>query len=204
MTKQIVTAIILVACALKLNAQGYEVKQDMGENGQHRVTLTLNEWCVSPVTIGRTQYERIDFESTMCDSPKGWAAIPFVSTNVQIADKKVVISKVIENTGFSMSLKYPLVPSRGTIYRNQNPDSVAYQIDPKSMLEKQYPSNIYEIGEPYWIKDSKWIQIKLFPFVYNAVEQKLQIITDITLEIIEVDEDSRSTGNSESTRRRTR
>lgn len=110
-----------------------------------------------------------------------------MSKSIQIHDQKPVVCKLVDTEYYKMTLRFPLLPSRGTINRNQNSDQIPYEIVTKSMSEKQYPESVYEMDSPYIIRDYRGVTIRLCPFQYNAVEQKLLIFTRIVVEVTETE-----------------
>lgn len=53
---------LLVLFASKLMAQDYNIDY-VKDSNIHRLTFTLNQWCVKPTKISEKKYEIIDFES---------------------------------------------------------------------------------------------------------------------------------------------
>ena len=84
-----------------------------------------------------------------------------------------------------ISLSHPLVPSRGVIYRDQDPESVPYIIDPRSVTDAWYPVDLAEHTDPFIIRDIRGTSVYVYPFQYNPVRQVLRIYKSVTVRLVE-------------------
>ena len=67
------------------------------------------------------------------------------------------------------------MPSRGVIYRDQDPSTVPYEINPRSLRDEWYPQNLAISSDPFIIKDIRGTTVYVYPFRYNAVTNILRV-----------------------------
>ncbi len=82
-------------------------------------------------------------------------------------------------------LEHPLLPSRGTIYRNQDPSQIPYEISPESLVDEFYPTVNVSLDDPFIFREVRGTTVRVFPFQYNAVTQTLRFYSKIKLELVE-------------------
>ena len=78
-------------------------------------------------------FSRIEFEGKIMTQKKGFAELPYLNASVMLDPYKNVSLDIIAGEYEEISLNHPLVPSRGVIYRDQDPATVPYVIDPRSL-----------------------------------------------------------------------
>lgn len=156
-------------------------EQRTGSKGQ--VCFELGAWRLRNVVSDGQSYQTIDMNATGLTERKGWAELPYVNACLQLGAQTQATARIVECDYDEIDLQHPLLPSRGVIYRSQNPDTIPYRIAPESMLSSQYPETAYELGEPFTFRNERGINLRIYPFCYNAKQQKLRIYRRIVVEI---------------------
>jgi gingipain R len=67
--------------------------------------------------------------------------------------------------------------------RNVNPDSVPYEFSEVYNQDQFYPGNLANMAEPYILRNTRGVNIALFPYQYNPVQKKLRIYDDLKIRI---------------------
>ena len=184
--KKLLLSLALIAGILGLHAgNGYELNYSEPQPGVMQLTFDLSQFDLIQVNLNSVGYTKIDFEGQLHLEKKGWAELPYLSAAVQLpADKNVDI--VFLGGDFEdFQLDDPLVPSRGVIYRDQDPSTIPYWINPASITGKFYPGLKAENTAPYIIKDVRGTTILVYPFQYNAAENTLRVYQNITIQLVE-------------------
>lgn len=161
---------------------GYEVNYDQ-QGGSHKLEFNLGHTSVSTVTIDGQTYSVINFEGKVTTEKSGFAELPFIHSAVMLDADKNVDMHVSGESYEDIQLEYPLLPSRGVIYRDQDPDAIPYVIDLKSLTDKWYPGNLATNTEPYILRDVRGTNVYVYPFQYNAVKNILRIYTTVNVEL---------------------
>jgi PKD repeat protein len=113
---------------------------------------------------------------------KGAPDLAKLSTAVIIPDKgrmrvEVVDSRVIEIDHIKIA------PSKGLLYRNQDPEKIPYKYGKVYKKDAYYPGNLVDLGDPYVARDFRGQAILIYPFQYNPVKNILRVYTEITLKV---------------------
>ena len=78
---------------------------------------------------------------------------------------------------------FVLAPSKGKLYRNVNPASVAYTMNQDYQAERYLLGNNVVIGEEYQLRDYHGMNFKVYPFDYNPTAQTLKIYSSVTVKV---------------------
>ena len=162
-------------------AQDYKTTFSVEENGNYSILFELKNWNIKHVNYNDIDYQKIVFSTSTKTNKKGWAELPTVSTSFQLPNDKNFELINIQPIYEEIILDYPLLPSRGTIYRNQNPNEIPYEINPESIIDEFYPKSIYELTSPFIIRNVRGTTVTITPFQYNPVTKILRICTKIIL-----------------------
>lgn len=171
---------------------GFSVKYSEKSSSERQLSFSLGNYSIETVTIDGQTYSKIVFNKQIVTTQKGWAELPFISSSIQISnDKNVSID--IDNQQFTdIQLDFPLLPSRGVIYRNEDPTTIPYVIDPASVIDGFYPKATATADEPYILRDVRGTNVKVFPFQYNAKQNTLRVYSQV---IVNVNDDASSVVN---------
>ncbi|NPD46065.1 MULTISPECIES: C25 family cysteine peptidase [unclassified Lentimicrobium] len=179
---------LLIAMAVMMGfasfADGsFSVNYSQSSDSERQLSFTLGEYSIENTVINGQNYSKIIFDHSVVTREKGWAELPFLNSSVQISNQKNVSIDVANSEYVDITLDYPLVPSRGTIYRNQDPNTIPYEIDPASVNDSWYPKSIASADEPFILRDVRGTNVKVYPFQYNAANNTLRVYTEITVNV---------------------
>ena len=173
--------------AFAAQKRGYEVTYSQMRSNEMRLSFNFHQVSISEVTINGTTYSKINFDGQLLSNKKGYAELPIVSTAVQLsADKNVTVSAE-PGTYTDYQLNYPLLPSRGIIYRNQDPNKIPYIIDQQSIVNAWYPGNMVDASEPFIYRDVRGTTVSANPVQYNAATKTVRVYNSIIVKMIEND-----------------
>jgi gingipain R len=187
--KRIVFSIILIVSVLFAFAQShsqqagnqpYTVSYAQPQPGVHQLTFEVLDYSIGEVTHDGVTYSKINFASTTTTQLKGWAELPYVSAAIQLpANKNVDIEVWAMPT--LIPLAHPMLPSRGVIYRNQDPNTIPYEIAAESLNDEAYPADIATMEAPFIVRDVRGTSVRVFPFRYDSEDQILLYYSNITV-----------------------
>ena len=190
MRKLVLSFVTLFSFISLLAGNGYEVKLKQQTNTTTTIGFTVNEFDFKTVKLNGINFTKIIFDGKVLTKEKGFAELPFVNANVQLNPFKNVSMGVNPLEYTDIQLEFPLVPSRGVIYRNQDPTQIPYEIAPESMVDAFYPESFTKITEPYIIKDVRGTTVYFYPFQYNAVTQTLRVFTEVEVVLSQNNDES--------------
>ena len=185
--KLLITTLLILAfgSSLLFASSGYNVNFSQPISDEINLDFDLGNYDVEQITKNGVIYSTINFENSVTTKKKGFAELPFIHAAIQLSDTKNVTTEVIANDYVEYQLDHPLLPSRGTIYRNQDPSSIPYEIADASITDKFYPGNIADTMEPFIIRDVRGSIVYVYPFQYNAQRNTLRVYENVTVKIIE-------------------
>ncbi len=144
------------------------------------IEIQLGSFQSKEISIGREVYNKLDLSIGSLIQEKGYPELPKISRSIIIPQGKGVSYKIVEQQFESYSLK--IAPSKGTLMRNVDPESVEFVFDPVYQDNKYYPESLLEIGDPYLIRDFRGVRINFFPFKYNPISGSLRVYTRLVIE----------------------
>lgn len=179
------TFISLIAFQLLSASDGFKVNYSEPDAQTMQIEFVLDGYEVSPVEIGGKTYQRIVTNCPLHTEKAGWAELPYVTTALQLDNLKNYDIKFIGGDHISYKFNNPLLPSRGVIYRDQDPSQIPYVIDPASIVDKFYPGTETEMVSPYIVKDVRGTTVMAYPFQYNAAKKTLRVYRTMTIQLVE-------------------
>jgi hypothetical protein len=165
---------------------GYNVNYSRLSSAEHQLEFQITDFRLIETIKDGTTFSSIEFEGGVNTNKAGWAQLPYLSASVQLQNKNVSLL-VTDFSYEEFDLNYPMLPSRGIIYRNQDPSLIPYQIDPSSIINEFYPENLADTNDPFIIRSVRGISVYSYPFQYNAARNVLRIYTSMTVKLIEND-----------------
>ena len=175
---------MLIICAFAVTqamSQNYAFTFSV-ENNSTRIEFILNKYSIKKTNTATGTFSRIDIGRNTVLEKKGYPELPFVSTTISINNGDKISIDTIESEYHDLQLNFPIIPSRGTIYRHQNPDSISY-IYSESLTDCLFPETNIVIDEPFYFRTEKKVNIRIFPFQYNARTKTLRIFDKISIKI---------------------
>lgn len=185
MKRAILSVIFSLTVMMLMAADGYQVSYDQPQSGTHQLDFSVDEYSIADVDLQGITYSHIVFEGKIVTEKKGFAEVPYLNASVMLDPEKNVSIEIIPGDFEEISLSYPLVPSRGVIYRNQDPSLVPYEIDPRSITDSWYPVSLAENTDPFILRDIRGTSVYVYPFQYNAALQILRVYHSITVKLVE-------------------
>jgi gingipain R len=186
-----ITLFFLALVFISLNTfaqKGYQAQFSQPNSNEYQISFSITEWNLEYVVFDGVNYQQINFSSSAITKDKGWAELHFVNSSIQLPAQKNVDLSITYTEFTDYQLDFPLVPSKGTISRSQDPNSIPYQIDIASMVDKFYPGELATAEEPYIIRDVRGTTVSVFPFQYNAVTNTLRVYTKMDVLLTENNE----------------
>ncbi|MFO7895308.1 MAG: C25 family cysteine peptidase [Candidatus Cloacimonadales bacterium] len=175
---------ILFILVIMISAMGLFAGEVSFSNDQ--LSFRTSSFELSETTINGETFTTIKTEAGVTSNDKGFAALPYYHASVRLENKNVNLD-ISTDSYEEYQLEYPLLPARGTIYRDVDPSTVPYEIADESIVDEFYPNDVATATEPYIIRDVRGTNVYFHPFQYNAATQTLRVYNTINARIIEND-----------------
>jgi len=89
----------------------------------------------------------------------------------------------IKSTEYIEFNDYLIVPSKGNLYRDINPDNVLMVFGDTYEENKYFPGKLAVLDKPYSLRDFRGQCVHIFPFQYNPVTKKLRVYYKMNIEL---------------------
>ncbi|MEL1245434.1 C25 family cysteine peptidase [Flavobacterium sp. DGU11] len=149
--------------------------------------ITLNN--AAPVFVSHsknvngTAYQDFSSASKVLTMEKGAPALPVHSESVIVPDSGNV-SIVISYESFEEFDNVAVLPSKGSLKRNVNPNAIAYDFGTAYTQDAFYPGNLAAVSKPYILRDTRGVTVSFYPYQYNPVTKKLRLYRNITANVV--------------------
>jgi hypothetical protein len=132
--------------------------------------------------------EKVYAENSTPIMVKGAPDLEKITTSLIIPDRARIQIDIIEEehrdfTGMS------IIPSKGNLTRDINPDDVPYEYGREYSVDAFYPGVAAELRSPHIIRDIRGQVVVIYPFRYNPVQKILRVYTRLVIEVKAVAED---------------
>lgn len=155
---------------LQSSSEGAIVRIDFPTYSTHRVDVN-----------GKTMYH-LDMKSAYPILETGSPSLLEAAFSLIIPENSHPTATIIASEYTSIP-QFELAPSKGKLYRNVNPDDVAY-IKGSSFFENRFlRDNEVTVGESYQLRDYTGVAIQVYPFSYNPIQKILRAYSSITVEV---------------------
>lgn len=185
--KNLLAILVLVSATFLFAAQDHSIT--FSQSGPHTYDLTLEttHYNIIEKNVDGNIWSVIEFGSATTTMKKGYAALPVTATAVRLPNDKNVDLQILDSEITEIALAHPLLPSKGVLYRWQNPADIPYQIDPQSITDSWYPADVAEQSLPFIIRDARGCRVQFSPFQYNAKRQVLRVYNELNIRLSETD-----------------
>jgi len=179
----LLTFLLLLSVTGLFASQGFEVYFNQPVSSEYDLEFVLGDYRLNETQKNGKTFTEIDFASSVVTNKKGFAALPYIHTSVQISPNRNVTTQIVSSDYVEYELDHPLVPSRGIIYRNQDPSTIPYEIARESIVDEFYPVNVSQTTEPYILRDIRGVNVYVYPFQYNTARNILRVYTNVTVKL---------------------
>lgn len=142
----------------------------------------LSEYKVSSIIINNRECTNIILNGASLLQKKGFPALPLISQSIIIPNNAAMGVEILNAHYTELSVK-KVTPSRGLIYRDQNPSAIPYTFNEIYTKDIWYPKKCISLGAPYIIRDMRGIVVTFFPFQYNPAKGIVRVIDNIKVKI---------------------
>ena len=155
------------------------------ENSQERVALSYSfgDYAAGTVSIDGRDYTLISLGTESQILRAGAPDLPNVCRSVIIPGDAAMTVKVISGDWYEIE-DIDIAPSKGNLYRDIDPDKVAYTFGDVYERDADYPGELATLGEPHILRDYRGVVVRVNPFQYNPVARRLRVYTELTVEVV--------------------
>ncbi len=113
---------------------------------------------------------------------KGYPELPKFAGSIIIPDEGVMQYRILD-IEYETKKVNPVIPSKGNLKRNVNPEDIPYEFSKFYEQDEWFPMKDVEISEPFILREFRGLTIYFYPFQYNPRKGELKIAKRIVVEI---------------------
>ena len=187
MKKIVLSTLLLFTCSFFLFADSYTNIEVINEDSKS-VTLkcTVDGYDAKTVTTPNGNELIISLEDGTPILNAGAPDLPKLSTSIVIPDQSNM-TVVIESFEYIDYENIAVAPSKGNLYRDINPASIAYEYGEFYESDEFYPKEIAKLRDPYIFRNYRGQSVVIQPIAYNAVTKTLRVYTEVVLKVVETE-----------------
>lgn len=181
MKKNYYLFIVLSFCAIQLNAQ--KMRMISTTPTDLIVENKTNNYTSVTQNVNGALYEDFSSVSKIFTMEKDAPALPVFSKSVQLPNAGN-ISYSIVNDGYDEYDNVSVLPSKGSLKRNIDPNSIPYVSGISYTQNEFYPGKLAEVGNPFIFRDTRGAVVSFYPYQYNPVTHKLRVYKNVRIEVV--------------------
>ncbi len=182
--KRIKTILVLL-CGISLYARAAgtsEIRLLQDNCSSITIEFKINKYEISDVKINGKFYSKITLPGEVNHLKRGYPELPTICRSIIIPEDGIMEYRILSLEYETKKVK-PIIPSKGNLYRNVDPDTIPYSFDRFYESNSCWPEKVIEIYEPFILRDYRGMAVRFNPFQYIPSKEELKIIKRVVVEI---------------------
>ena len=146
------------------------------------IEYAINDFTITPIYYDNELYHKVELDDEPQLLIEGAPELPHINRSLIIPDLTSASVEVV-NLNYDSYSDLNILPSKGNVLRNVDINSVPHVKGDVYTVNSDFPANIYELKDPYILRDFRGQVIQLNPFQYNPITQDMKVFTNVTLRI---------------------
>jgi hypothetical protein len=182
---------MVVAISLLASAQQITINKNLSPKNNVQVLsnaineveyqVNINSLKINELDIDGELYHTIEANNLSPLMDKNQPDVSKMAFSLQIPNQLWLNQTEILESEYIDYENINLAPSRGVIYRNQNPDDVPYEKGSAYEQNQFYPEQLVNVGQPFIIREKRGESVSIFPFQYNPITKVLRVYTKLRI-----------------------
>ena len=146
------------------------------------IEYSINDFTITPIYYDNELYHKVELDDEPQLLIEGAPELPHINRSLIIPDLASASVEVV-NLNYDSYSDLNILPSKGNILRNVDINSVPHVKGDVYTINSDFPTDIYELKDPYILRDFRGQVIQLNPFQYNPITRNMKVFTNVTLRI---------------------
>jgi len=148
-----------------------------------KIKFTMDGFHLIPSSDSNSISYKVKSENGASILNQGYPDLHNISKSIIIPDNSKMSVNIV-------SYKYEdyenifVVPSKGNLNREINPEDVPLTYSDVYKKNEFYPSSISELGDPYILRDLRGQTVSINPFQYNPFTKTLRVYSEVIVEVV--------------------
>ena len=146
------------------------------------IQYTIDEFEISDINLKDQVFHNISISDEPKFIVKGSPELSHINRSLIIPELSS-LNAVVEHSEYSVYNNMNILPSKGNITRNFNINEIPYIKGEIYNINADFPGNLFELHDPYILRDFRGQVIQVNPLQYNPVTKELKVYNNITIRI---------------------
>tara|TARA_Y100000389_G_scaffold177356_1_gene189543 strand:+ start:29112 stop:31298 length:2187 start_codon:yes stop_codon:yes gene_type:complete len=172
--------LFILCCSLLFS----EVKINVLESNDDHVIIeyTVNDFTTNLVSYENEVYNEIILNDEPRFIEQNKPQLPHINRSFIIPDFSSISVEVL-SSNYSEYENMNIIPSKGNIKRNIDINDVPYVKGDTYNKNVFFPSSLYEVNDPYILRDFRGQVVQLNPFQFNPVTKVMKVYNKVILKL---------------------
>ena len=178
--KRTLTLAVMLSVSL-VHAQNFELIQSTNKiiTVHHKFTEHMPS---TRVHDSRTFWD-LDNTYKITSKEVGAPALPMFSESVLVPNQGN-ITLAISHSGYTEYTNIDILPKKGSLKRNVNPESIPYTFGPSYSTDAFFPGVLADLSEPFNLRHTRGVTIQFSPIQYNPVTGVVRVYHDVQASVL--------------------
>jgi len=158
------------------------LKLNTFENNKTNVSFSLSGFYTQEVITDKGKAVLLSADNSTPILKQGAPDLPKFSFSL-IIPFETSMEVAIISSEYTEFQDVEIASSKGNLYRNINPDDVAFVYGQAYSQDKFFPGKHAVLNEPYVLRDYKGQSVQIFPFQYNPVSKVLRVYHKLEIQV---------------------
>ncbi|MEO0092413.1 MAG: C25 family cysteine peptidase, partial [candidate division WOR-3 bacterium] len=173
---------LLIICAIVFNSFVPTARVLQDNDFSTTIEFNLPDYSLEHVWVDGKLYDRVVLPGAVTYLDKGYPELPRLYRSIIIDDIGEYGYRIVDARYETFKVN-PILPSKGNLTRDINPDLVPYEFSSFYSEDKWFPENLIDISEPFIIRDYRGLTLHFNPFQYNPQRGELRVCQNIVVEV---------------------
>ena len=146
------------------------------------VKVDMPAYTTSNVDINGQTYQKLLMSGAYAVTELGMPELLISGQSLIIPENSQPTLSIVD-ADYEMVENFNLIPSKGVILRNTNPEDVPYQFGAAYQQNAFQMETPAQLTETFYMRDFHGVTLQVFPFDYNPVQQRLKCYRSVTLRV---------------------
>ncbi len=160
----------------------YTITLLSGEQDRILLELKLNGFSREALRINGDEYTRLRVEGLPLRNERGLPALPTLRESLRIPDDAEIRVRIVD-AEYREFTDSAVAPSKGPLYRSQDPAAIPYTFDRIYDDDVWFPAEVAALGRPYIMRDSRGVVLELNLCRCNPARRLLRVYTRLIVAV---------------------
>ena len=146
------------------------------------VKIDMPAYTTSLVQINGQTYQKLQLQGAYALTELGVPELLLTGKSLIIPENSQPTLSVVD-ADYQLVDNFKLIPSKGVIFRNTNPDDVPYQFGPSYQQDAFQMAVPAQLTQTFYMRDFHGVTLQVFPFDYNPVQHQLKVYRSLTVRV---------------------